>query len=159
MTDQQANIWVALFVGGLGILGLVYLVPFHVGRIGSSAALLPMLGFSALIILGAGLLAVNLRNPAAPPDEAEDRAGEGTESVPLLPIVAVLVLYAALMGQLGFLLASAVALFALLLLYRIRKPVALLLVTAGTIAVIHIGIERMLGTPLPSGEVLKAIPF
>ena len=159
MSDRRTNIRLALFVSGLGILGLIYLVPVHVGSLTSSAALLPVLGFSALVLLGGGLFVAALREPGEPPDEAADEAGSETESVPLLPIVLVLAVYAALLGRLGFLLASAIALLLLLLLYRVRKPIPLLLVTAGTIAVIYLGIERMLGTPLPSGELLKALPF
>ena len=159
MSERQTNIALSLTMAGLGVLGLGYLVPVHVGSITSSAALLPVLGFSALVVLGLALFAATLREPEsaaeAEPGEEDDRG----DPVPLLPIVAVLAVYAGLLGQLGFLTASAAALFVLLLLYRIRRPVRLLLVTAGTIAVIHIGIERLLGTPLPSGDLLKIIPF
>lgn len=159
MSGRSSDLWLAAICVGLGALGLLYLVPQRIGDFSTLPALLPTLGFSTLALFGLGLL-TNLTPPAPEAEDvAQEAEPEALQRVPLLPVIAVLVAYSFLLRPMGFLAASAVALFVLLLLYRVRRPLPLLTVTTGTIAVVHVGIERLLGTLLPDGFLLDKIGF
>lgn len=149
----------ALTAGGLSIVisvaALTYLVPRGIGPIGSDPTVLAMIGSFGLGAFGILLVVSGLRMPAA---ESATRV-DGGSRLRATGLMVICLVYAFALDWVGFMAASYVALAVLMLLLGVRSILALLLVPAGVLLGIYVGIELALGARLPEGSIEWPFPW
>lgn len=157
------DFWLGAGLLALSLFVLLYLIPAEVGPLGSAAALLPVVASAVL----ASLAVLLMLSRTAAPERTEPTGAGGRENGDCdeggaggarlrsrLAIVVVMVAYAWLLDWTGFLLASLVALVALLVILGVRRPTLVFGLPVAVVAAIYVGFEILLKAPLPEGLLL-----
>lgn len=135
----------ALMVASIG-LGLS-------AAVGPGPGLFPFLSGSVLLVAGAVSVvrdSLNLRTDSTTSSPAGDRARWSRPAI----AIGLYVLYVLLLAPLGFVVATAMLLFSLLLFVGGRPVWSSLAITVGAVIVLRIGLGELLEVPLPLSRII-----
>lgn len=160
---------IALSLGILALSGLGWLatdaLPTGLRLDPLGPAYFPRFVLISLAMLATALLVRSIwaarRGPATPssttPTAGETEAAPSPISYPrMLGVLALSIGYVLLMDALGYLVSSVLYVAAVLVLLRVRRPLAIALCAVGLPAVLYALFGWLLGVPLPGG-VLEAL--
>ncbi len=169
----RRDLGVGVASAALGIVLLVAVIPGTVGPLGADKTILAMLAAVGLILFGAILAASNfsaLREPTDPtvtrnpdvrpnatkhanPEAGRDGDDDAGARIAAIGTLAIILVYAATLEWLGYVLASYLCLAALMSLLGVRSLVRLVILPALIVGAVYVGIDVALGSHLPEGEI------
>lgn len=147
--DFQLGIGFFLFCLGV----LLFLIPYQVGSFSEPAALMPTLvtGFILLLSIILIIQSLNFKEVSSKKSTIEHHLPTSD----LLYVMAIMIAYSMLLDLTGFVLTSAMAMFALFTVFKITDYKQIALITGVTLGILYVSFEKFLYSPLPVGTLIE----
>ncbi len=148
--DFQLGICFSLFC----LTVLFVLIPYQVGPFSEEAALMPILLASFILILSIILTiqSLNFREVSK-----RKRNSHKLPGYDLLSVMGIMITYSWLLHFTGFVLTSAIGMFALFSVFKIKDLKQISIITGVTLGILYISFEKFLYSPLPVGTIIEKI--
>jgi len=132
---------------------LVFLIPYQVGSLLDSDALMPV-AVTILILLLSVLMMI--KSVGQPNTETEDHGSEHRRpALSLWIVITIMVIYAWLLEWTGFLLTSCIAMVILFRVYGVKQYFRIIVITLITLGLLYFSFEKLLFAPLPVGRLIE----
>ena len=149
--DFQLGFCFSLFC----LVVLFLLIPYQVGPFSEAAALMPTLITAFLLLLSVILTFQSLNFKELVRKKSKDSHKMPTPD--LLSVMAIMIVYSWMLDFTGFVLTSAIGMFALFSVFKIRNYRQISIITGVTLGILYISFEKFLYAPLPVGTLIEKI--
>lgn len=130
------------------------LIPYQVGPFTEEAALMPILTASFILVLSIILTIQSLNFKESVKGKTSSHKLPGSD---LLAVMAIMIAYSYLLNSTGFVLTSAIGMFALFSVFKVRNLRQITIITGITLGILYISFEKFLYSPLPVGTIIEKI--
>jgi len=136
---------------------LFYLIPSQVGPLSRPESLMPVVMVIFILLLAVLMLVKSLYSGAEEEKLHEESEGANSNRFALPTVIFIMVMLAWVMGSIGFLLSSSIAMIALFVIFGIRNIKQIIFITVITIVVLYISFDKFFISPLPVGTLVEKV--
>ena len=116
---------------------------------------MPTLVASFILVLSVILVIQSLDFQKLTKTDQKKKSSHKLPGSDLLAVMAIMIAYSWLLNLVGFVLTSAMGMFALFFVFKIKNIKQVLIITGVTLGILYISFEKLLYSPLPVGTLIE----